>query len=49
MKKNIEEQNALIQNLEEETKNNNLIIKAYKEFVERERKRSDEQYSISEE
>ena len=49
LKKNIEEQNALIQNLEEETKNNNLIIKAYKEFVERERKRSDEQYSLSEE
>lgn len=49
LKKNIEEQNVLIQNLEEENKNNDLIIKAYQEYVERERKRSDEQYLISEE
>ena len=48
IRKNIEEQNALIQNLEEEIKNNNLIIKAYSEYVEAERKRSEEQYSIPE-
>ena len=49
LKKTIEEQNALIQSLEEKIKNNDLIINAYEEFVERERKRSDEQYMISEE
>ena len=38
----------LIQDLEEEVKNNMLIIKAYEEYVELERKRSEEQYSISE-
>ncbi|MBR1514869.1 MAG: YihY/virulence factor BrkB family protein [Bacteroidales bacterium] len=48
LRKTINEQNLLIQNLEEECKNNDLIIRAYEEFVERERKRSDEEYSISE-
>ena len=48
LKKTIEEQSVLIHNLEEETKNNNLIIKAYEEYVERERKSSGEQYSLSE-
>ena len=47
--KTIEEQNVLIQNLEEEVKNNELIIKAYEEYVEQERKRSDAQYSLAEE
>lgn len=46
IRKTIEEQNVLIQNLEEEVKNNELIIKAYEEYVEAERKRSEEQYSI---
>ena len=45
--KTIEEQNVVIQNLEEEVKNNDLIIKAYEEFVEQERKRSDAQYSLA--
>ena len=48
LRKTIEEQNVLIRNLEEENKNNDLIIKAYEEFVEQERKRSDEQYSMVE-
>lgn len=48
LKKTIEEQNLMIQNLAEECKNNELIIKAYEEFIEQERKRSDEEYSISE-
>ncbi|MBQ8959018.1 MAG: YihY/virulence factor BrkB family protein [Bacteroidales bacterium] len=48
LRKTINEQNLLIENLEEECKNNDLIIRAYEEFVERERKRSDEEYSISE-
>ena len=47
IQKTIEEQNVLIQNLEEEVKNNELIINAYEEYIERERKRSDEQYSIA--
>lgn len=46
LQKTIEEQNALIQNLEEEVKNNELIINAYEEFVEQERKHSDEQYAM---
>ena len=37
----------LIHDMEEEIKNNMLIINAYEEFVEAERKRSEEQYSIS--
>ena len=48
IKKAIDEQTVLIQNLEEEVRNNELIIKAYEEYVEAERKRSEEQYSISE-
>ena len=48
IRKTIEEQNVLIQNMEEEIKNNELIIRAYGEYVEAERKRSEEQYSISE-
>ena len=49
LRKTIEEQSVLISNLEEETKNNELIIKAYMEYVERERKRSDAQYSMVDE
>jgi len=48
IRKTIEEQNVLIQNMEEEIKNNELIINAYEEYVEAERKRSEEQYSIPE-
>ena len=48
LRKTIDEQNALIQNLEEETRNNELIIKAYEDYVERERKRSGEEYFESE-
>jgi peptidoglycan hydrolase CwlO-like protein len=47
IQKNIEEQNVLIQNLEEEVRNKEMIIKAYEEYVEQERKRSNEQYSIA--
>ena len=47
-RKAIDEQNVLIQNMEEEIKSNDLIIKAYEEYVEAERKRSEEQYSIPE-
>ena len=43
-KKTIEEQQALIQNLEEQMKNNELIIKAYTVFVEFERKKAAELY-----
>ena len=49
LRKTIEEQNVLIQNLEEECRNNELIISAYEGYVEQERKRSAEQYSTSEE
>ena len=48
IQKNIEEESVLIHDMEEEIKNNMLIINAYEEFVEAERKRSEEQYSISE-
>lgn len=47
IQKNIEEQNVLIQNLEEEVRNKEMIIKAYEEYVEQERKHSNEQYSIA--
>ena len=47
-RKAIDEQNVLIQNMEEEIKSNDLIIKAYEEYVEAERKRSEEQYSSPE-
>ena len=49
LKKSIEEQQILIGNLEEKNRDYELIIKAYEEFAEQERKRSDEQYSIVEE
>ena len=43
----IEEQTALIQNLEEQMKNNELIIKAYTDFVELEREKAAELYEPS--
>ena len=48
LKKSIEEQNLIIDDLEEKNRDYELIIKAYEDFAEHERKRSDEQYSISE-
>ena len=47
LKKFIEDKNALILNLEEECKNNELIIKAYMDFVELERKSADAQYELT--
>jgi predicted RNase H-like nuclease (RuvC/YqgF family) len=44
LKKRIDEQNALIQNLEEQSKDYELIIRAYEEYVEHERKSTDNQY-----
>ena len=49
LKKSIEEQNLLIADMEEKNRDYELIIKAYEEFAEQERKRSDEQYSMVEE
>ena len=48
LRKSIEEQNLLIDDLEEKNRDYELIIKAYEDFAEQERKRSDEQYSITE-
>ncbi len=48
LRNRIEEQSVLIRDMEVEVKNNKLIIKAYEEYVEAERKRSEEEYSISE-
>ena len=47
IRKNIEEESVMIRDLDEEVKNNMLIIKAYAEYVELERKRSEEEYSIA--
>lgn len=47
LRKTIAETEAIIQNVEEEKKDYDLIIKAYQNYVERERKRSDEQYNIN--
>ena len=46
VKKSIAEKNALVQNLEEQNKEYELIIKAYQKFAEYERKRSDDQYNL---
>ena len=43
MKKDLEEKMALIQQLEEDNKDSELIIKAYKDFAEQEMKRSDKE------
>ena len=47
LRKTIEETAAIIQNVEEEKKDYDLIIKAYQDYVEIERKRSDAQYNIN--
>ena len=47
-KKTINEQNVLIQNLEEQVKNNELIINAYTQFVEFERKKAAQPYDFQE-
>ena len=49
LRKSIEEQNVLIDDLLEKSHDYELIIKTYEDFAEHERRRSDEQYSISEE
>ena len=46
LKKSIEEKQSLIRDLEERKKDYELIIKAYQEYVEQERKSSDEQYNL---
>lgn len=46
LRKSIEEQETLIRNLEEEVKNKELIIRAYMDFVEFERKSADAQYEL---
>ena len=48
LRNRIEEQSVLIRDMEVEVENNRLIIRAYEEYVEAERKRSEEEYSISE-
>ena len=44
LRKRIEEQNTLIQNLEEQCKDYDLIISAYEDYVEYERKSTDDDY-----
>lgn len=46
LKKSIVERQALIQDLEEKMKDYELIIKAYQDYAEQERKSSDEEYNI---
>lgn len=48
LRKRVEEQNVLIRDLEIEVKNNKLIIRAYEEYVDLERKRSEAEYSVAE-
>ena len=48
IRKSMEKESVLIRDMEEEVRNNRLIINAYEEYVEAERKRSEEQYSIPE-
>ena len=47
LRRQIAEQNVLVQNLEEDNVRNELIIREYEKFVEHELKRSDEQYSTT--
>lgn len=44
LKKKIDEENALIHNLEEQNKDCDLLIRAYEDYVERERKTTDNEY-----
>ena len=46
LKKSVAEKQALIHDLEERKKDYELIIKAYQDYAEQERKSSDEQYNI---
>lgn len=46
LKRNIEEKKTLIQDLEEKKKDYELIIKAYQDFAESERRNSDDQYDL---
>ena len=46
LKKSVEERQALIRDLEEKSKDYELIIKAYQDYAEQERKSSDEQYNL---
>lgn len=46
LRKSIVERQALIQDLEEKMKDYELIIKAYQDYAEQERKSSDEEYNI---
>ena len=45
LKKTVEEKQALIRDMEEKKKDYELIIKAYQDYAEQERKSSDEQYN----
>ena len=45
LKRTIEEQQLIINDLEEKNRDYELIIKAYEDFAEQERRRSDEQYT----
>lgn len=47
LKKTVEEKQALIRDMEERRKDYELIIKAYQDYAEQERKSSDEQYNLS--
>lgn len=49
LKKRINEQSAIIHDLEEQNKDNDLIIKAYVDYVEHERKTTSDQFLKSEE
>lgn len=49
LKKRIDEQNALITDLEEQNKDYELIIRAYEEYVEHERRSTDNEYLKTEE
>ena len=44
LKKKIDEENALIHNLEEQNKDCDVLIRAYEDYVERERKTTDNEY-----
>ncbi len=44
LKKKIDEQSAIIHDLEEQNKDNELLIRAYEDYVEYERKSTDDQY-----
>ena len=47
LKKEIKEKEALVRDIEEKRKDYELIIKAYQDYAEQERKSSDEQYDVS--